>query len=101
MLNSHSKISYRLAGLSLVAALAAVPNALAVPVMPEGGPPDPLVGPLTAPTLTSDPATVVHASSGFDWSTAGLVIAIGLAVLAITLAMVFAIGRHGRQLAAR
>ena len=98
MLNSHSKISYRLAGLSLVAALAAVPNALAVPVMPDGGP---LVGPLTGPTLTSDPATVVQASSGFDWSTAGVVIAIGFAVLAITLAMVFAIGRHGRQLAAR
>jgi hypothetical protein len=107
MLKHHPKTSSRLtilAGMALVAALATVPNAFAIPAMPDGGmePAEPLVDPSSGATPKGAPATIVDASSsGFAWGTAALFVAAGLAVFAITLAVLLAGTRRGRQLAAR
>jgi hypothetical protein len=101
MLDAHLGTRRRLAalaGLSVTAALTAVPTAFAVPIMPDGEP-VPRVDPVTGPR---DPASAVQASSsGFDWGQIGLVVVIGLVAIAITAAALSLVGRRRLRLAAR
>jgi len=100
MLNPQQSALHRLAvvaGMSFFAALAATQNALARPTMPEGGlepglPIDPASG------VNGQPATIE--AGGFDWNTAGLAFAVGLAVLALSLTVLHAADRRGRPVAA-
>lgn len=87
MLNPQQSALHRLAvvaGMSFFAVLAATQNALARQTMPEGElepalPIDPATG---SSGTNGQPATFEASAGGFDWGTAGLAFAVGLAVLA-------------------
>ena len=75
---------------ALLLAFAVATSASAVPVMPEGGPVPP-----------STPAPAIESSTGFDWTSAALIAAAGLLMVAVTVGLLRAHGRRRNPLAAR